>query len=172
MTLRTLAVTATVSFLTGLASQPAPWITYTSDAGRYSVSLPAQPQTKSEELQGDGTPFLQHSAQVSGAGAVFMVVWADPPIANTAADKQQFLDSAKAALIKTVSGEHIATVPYGNPGIEYTVNMPNADGARFLRIRMFFIGMRAYTLVMMTRAGSSAADIERRFFDSFKVAPQ
>ena len=172
MTGHALAVAATVSFLAGLAPQQASWTTYTSVEGRYSISLPQQPQLSSEELGKDATPFLQHTAQVVADGNVYMAVWTDPPIADTPRDKQHFLESARDALIKTVNGVHITTVPYGNPGIEFTVNIAHPSGARLLRARMFLIGMRAYTLLMMTHAGRDASELERRFFGSFKAAPQ
>lgn len=153
------------------AAQAAPWITHTSTAGRYSVELPAAPQETSETLTAEGREFVQHAAQVTSTSAVYMVIWSDPPIPDTAAEKKAYVESAKKGFIDSVKGTKVTAVPNksGEEGLEFTATMPTARGDVFVRVRIFFTGIRAYMLMMMSPGSGNRSEDERRFFGSFKV---
>ena len=153
------------------AAQAVPWITHASTAGRYSVELPAAPQETSDTLTVEGREFVQHSAQVGSPSAVYLVMWGDPPIPDTAVEKEAYVESARKGFIDSVKGRQLTAVPNnsGQAGQEFTVSMPSARGDVFVRIRIFFTARRAYMLMMMSPGSGSRPEDERRFFGSFKV---
>ena len=103
-----------------------------------------------------------------------MVVWADPPITDSVEDRRSFIDNARDSLVKTVNGTLLTSVPweFGQQGIEFTVGMGAAASERLVRVRMSFVGVRAYTLLSMYPSNAVRAADDRRFFDSFKLISQ
>lgn len=160
-----LAITATASLF------QAPWITHTSADGRYSISLPAEPQITSGPSSASANAFTQHMARTIAGSSVYIVSWADPPISDAADHKRVFVDEARGGLVQAVGGTLLTSTPYGfgEQGLEFTVRVPAQSGERFVRARIFFFGKRVYTLAMLSMANEDRTERQTRFFGSFKV---
>jgi hypothetical protein len=147
------------------------WLKYTSEAGRYSMLVPQQPQLSTQEVPApDGTKFTQYMAQASDKDTFYLVGYFDyTPNMVFSLDKARdgMLEATKGTLLK----EEAISLG-GNHGKELKVSAMNEGFDLMLRIRFYEVGRRIYVLqhIFQKSADSSAvAEKTTRFFDSFKV---
>lgn len=160
--------------MTALASafQTSPeWVKYTSEAGRYSMLVPQQPQLSTQEVPApNGTKFTQYMAQASDKDSFFLIGYFD-----YTADMVFSLDKARDGMLEATKGTLLkeeAISLGGNSGKELKVSTRNEGFDLLLRIRFYEIGRRIYVLqhIFQKSADTPAvAEKTARFFDSFKV---
>lgn len=165
MKTRTLLVALAALLLPGVA-RAADWVPFQSEAGRFTVQLPAFPQEQNQEM-GDASTHV-FVARPS-ADRTFLVSYTDPNGAITEAPaeifnavRDSFLDGAKA----TLKGEQDATFA-GRPGREFT-----AQGANGTEMKGRFIldANRLYIVVAITAPDPANRAESDRFLASFALA--
>ncbi|MDQ1728514.1 MAG: hypothetical protein QOD33_639 [Pyrinomonadaceae bacterium] len=157
--------------------EPAGWITYTSPEGHYTVSLPLQPKTKTQEsATADGEKFTQYLATSSDARTVFMIGFFDvvPGTVFSAT-------VARDAMVKSVSGKLISddAITLGvSPGHDLNIALklptgePPADEEYVDRARIYEVEKRVYILQVIfpkSLEGAEQGAKVSRFFDSFQM---
>ena len=151
--------------------QPYPY-RYTSPEGRYTVSLPNQPNLSTQQITApDGSPILQYLAMVADGMGMLMIGYFDysPDIVFS-------LDKGRDGMITAVKGtlldEHSMSLG-GNPGRQIKVAAKTEEGLEFIdRARFYDVKPRIYVLqCIFPKSMDGAAIAERcdQFFDSFRV---
>ena len=145
------------------------WIKYTSDAGRYSVLLPAEPKLQEQPASSpDGVKFTQYLASTELPDQFFMVAYFD-----LKPDMTFSLDKGRDGLVKGIQGTLISETPIsldGNPGKALRVR---AESTKFIDlVRMYLVNGRVYSLQSLyveTQNESEFVARANKFFDSFSV---
>lgn len=177
-------ITVTVLTLTFAAlvaaQQRDEWIKYSSAEGRYTVSLPAQPRTSTQEAaSADNQKLTQYLASVVEPGdIVFLVGYFDSlpgTIFSVDAAREGVLRQSKGTL---VSDTTISLAGY--PGKEIKVlTTPAQAGAKageaveyLAQVRFYEVDKRVYVVQFIAPKSLQSDGLSAkaaRFFDSFQV---
>ena len=152
-----------------LGCKQAPWITYTSPEGRYSVLMPSQPKLQSQQATGaDGSIFQQYMAMASdSSGAFYAVGYFDVGGPGFS------LDQARDGAVKdgTLLSERNLTLG-DSPGreVRYLAKDPHGNEG-FVVARLYRVGQRLYMVMYIVpkSAGQELPDKAVKYFDSFQV---
>jgi hypothetical protein len=164
--------------------KPDEWIKYTSPEGRYSVSLPAQPNLSTQEATAaDGQKFPQYLASVVEPGDVAFMIGYFDSVPGTIFSA----DAARDGMVKRVNGTLISETAIslgGYPGRELKVlttpaPAQPAEGEKpaeaieyIVRARFYEAGKRVYVLQFIfpkSLEGDALAAKATKYFDSFQV---
>jgi hypothetical protein len=144
------------------------WVKFTSDAGRFSVMLPATPTENIEKGPSSNGPHTTHTFSVkSPSGTIFMIAWVDKdprsnfnPKRELEASRDKFAQTLQAAILNT----RLTTID-GFQALEFTAETQAFD----IKSRVFIVGRRPYQIIFASPRGlDTAADLDR-FFESFAV---
>jgi hypothetical protein len=169
--LTTFLIIAAASLALGFRqAPPAGWSRFTSEEGRFSVSMPGpdapkdQPTTKTDPKFGS---YTTHLLMKKGDKGLFLAGWVDyaPGVqvnvqGELAANRDNFIKGVKARLLS----ERPVTLD-GHPGIEFTAE---SDQASF-RSRVYVVGQRPYQLIAVTFKGFDDSASVNHFFSSFQL---
>jgi len=157
------------------ASAQEQWRTLTGRDQDFSVSLPAEPERKSEvthQMPFTGQTITSYSARM-GEAYYFVVNFRDLPAKAASMDRQQVLTEYERGLfLDAWSVIKQEKLPDG--GWQYEAVTPLQVGtftsppkAR-LRTRVYFRGSRMYTLAVLSRDPNGPADEAQRFFSTLR----
>jgi hypothetical protein len=161
--------------------QPANWITYTSVAGRYSISLPQQPTLKTQEsTTADGEKFPQYVALVAEADGVVMLIGHFDMVPGTIFSAEVARDS----MVKSVSGKLledkvISLSGYPGHDLSIALKLPATTAAGEPppteysdRARIYEVDRRVYILQIIfpkSLEGEAMNARVAKYFDSFQL---
>ena len=169
----TLTVLMSTALLLGLQAQTTDWIKYNSPEGRYSILMPGEPRTSSQEgTASTGEKFPQYiAASQDSSGAVCMVGYFDAVAGMTFS-----FDTARDGMVNAVHGTLISEKPIhlgDYLGRELKISATGADGVEYIVYARFYqAGPRIYVvqLIVAKSAEGPAVDAKRaKYFDSFQV---
>lgn len=151
---------------------PQEWIRYNSAEGRYSVLLPSQPKSSTQEsATAEGTKFTQYKATLIEGDAVFLLGYFDH-VPGTVFS----LDKARDGMVEAIKGVLLSESAIslgGSPERDLKVATKNEEGTELLlRTRFYDVDKRVYVLQLIipkAEDDSAAAAKSVRFFDSFQV---
>jgi hypothetical protein len=149
------------------------WQSYTSQTGRYTVSLPAQPYLEQGGVDTGGIPQASYAAIVDRGrwGTSYAVHYSDFPTSvvkrrNPEALLHEMRDQAivetGAILIKSSS------LRSPGPGMDFLLHQ---QGYGDVRARLFLVGNRVYYLWAGPITGPRVTTDVATFFESFTVTP-
>jgi hypothetical protein len=147
------------------------WVTYTSVAGRYSISMPRQPKLSTQQITTrDGKKFTQYLAESLDGDGVLVVGHFDYPSIT----QLSFADLRETVLKNmhaTLLGEDSITLGSW-PGRQMRILMRELGVELIMRARIYDSGTRMYILECVypkAEDGLAVAEKCGKFFDSFKV---
>ena len=149
---------------------PAPWKKFTSQAGNFSVLLPAEPQEQ-KETKDDGGPLSPYTNTLyiaRGGNGAYLVGWTDYK-PGVRIDVQGEIKANRDNFVKGVNGTLGPEKPLKlgtHPGTEFTAETAQA----LFHVRVYVIGRRPYILVALRPKGSQDPNADK-FFSSFTLTP-
>ena len=150
------------------------WVTFTSDAGRFSVLLPEIPTDKVSTTESDHGPYTTHLYVVRTAKTIFLVGWVDyDPSFNfdlqkeLDANRDNFVNGIKASGTAITLSSTAKITLNGNPGIEFVAETPET----VYTSRVYIVGKRPYQIIVGTSKFQDDAANIARFLNSFAVKP-
>ena len=160
------------------------WIKYSSPEGRYSVSLPAQPNLSTQEATtADGQKFPQYLASVTEAGDVVFLTGYFDSVPGTIVSA----DAARDGMVKQINGTLINETAlslgnYPGRGFKVLAKAPagaSAEGEKpaepvdyIVHARFYEVDKRVYVLQVIFPKSLESEAINARatkYFDSFQV---
>ena len=149
--------------------EEAPWSTFTSEAGRFSVLMPGTPTDKIETIASEPGPYTTHMMTLRNPKNVFLIGWVDyDPSFNfnrqseMEMNRDNFVQGVRATLLDsraiTVDGFRV---------IEFTAE----TAERIFKSRVYIVGQRPYQIVIGSLKGQDDSVSVNRFLNSFKVNP-
>lgn len=155
------------------AEDPA-WKTFTSKAGRFSISLPGKPAEMKQQVSAPTGKLELHFFTVAPAeGSAYVLYYYDYPKGAIKEDKREgLIESVCDGYVKQVGGKQVARtkVTLGkekHPGREVVVEMP--EKKQFYRARVYLAGNRLYQVMTMGPNDFARGKKADEFFDSFRV---
>ena len=150
------------------ALEPREWVRYESDAGHFSVLMPALPEDKVETTPSDHGPYTTYLSIARDERNVYLIGWVDyDPKFNfnrqseMEANRDNFVKGVKA----TLTGSRSLTID-GYQVLEFTADTID----RTFKSRVYMVGRRPYQIVIgYPKEDATIAPINK-FFNSFKVS--
>lgn len=143
---------------------------YHSEEGRFSVSFPGEPESKTEQVE---TPvgtleFVMYSAGSRKTGFIVAYVDYSQEVMKDA-DAKKMLDGARDGAVRNVNGR-LGTEKeldfYGKPGKEFEILAPKNA---IIKARLILIGNRLYQMMAISQSRDILEEKTPMFFDSFRV---
>jgi len=146
----------------------APWETFTSEAGRFSILMPGIPTDKTETIDSQPGPYTTHLMTLRNPKNVFLIGWVDyDPDFNFTRhsememNRDQFVKGISATLIDsrtvTIDGYRV---------LEFTAE----TAEKIFKSRVYIIGRRPYQIVIGSPKGEEDSVNVNRFLNSFKIS--
>lgn len=145
---------------------PGEWISYSSEAGRFGVLMPAEPRVTEQGLEIGGGKLVNNVFLALTQFAVFGVSYADfPP--NTSKSKS-LLDKVRKGVIDGINGTLTGSSNISHKGYPGREFQASSDRGLYSS-RIFLVNARLYQLVVVAVPGKvSDADVHR-FLNSFEL---
>ena len=155
-----------------LGQKPNEWIKYNSTEGRYSVMLPSQPTTGTQEsATADGAKFTQYKATVVDGGTVYLIGYFDH-VPGTSFSFDRARDGMVGAVKGTLLEESNLTLS-ANPGRELKVATKDDQGIDYLlRARFYDVDQRVYVIQFIYPKATNDEAMSAagaKYFDSFQL---
>ena len=145
------------------------WVKFTSDAGHFSVMMPAAPQEQTETTQSDHGPYTTHLFIVKDTENVYLIGWVDyDPSFNF--NRQSELDANRDNFVKGIKATLTSTRSLQLDGYQ-ALEFSAEAGDRVFKSRVYMVGRRPYQIVIGVPKDSEDPAVVNRFFNSFKVKP-
>ncbi|MBE9224472.1 hypothetical protein IQ264_03150 [Phormidium sp. LEGE 05292] len=147
-----------------LVTQKASWNEFSSEPGRFAVSMPGTPQEETETNEDGST---EHSFSLTSDDSAFLIHYSDIPDIEKLSKEQitELLDNApndfaKAAKAKLITATTVSLD--GHPGKEFEFTSSEGINGKG---RVYLVKQRLYIVVGMT----TQPDNLQRFLDSFRL---
>jgi hypothetical protein len=151
------------------APDPEGWVTFTSDAGHFSILMPEIPEDKVSTEQSEHGPYTTHLFLGRGSQSIFLIGWVDydpkfnfNPALELEANRDNFVKGVQGTLL-TNQNKRID----GYQALEFTAQ--TAD--RVFRARVYMVGRRPFLFVAGSPKGIDDQSNVSRFLDSIKLRP-
>lgn len=142
------------------------WISYSSAAGRFGVSMTAEPRVTEQGLEIGAVKVVNNVFLGLTQFAVFGVSYADYP-PNTSKSKS-LLDNVRKGVIDGINGTLISSSNISHKGYPGREFQASSDSGLYTS-RIFLVNARLYQLVVVAVPGKvSPADVHR-FLNSFDL---
>ncbi|MBF0473083.1 MAG: tetratricopeptide repeat protein [Nitrospirae bacterium] len=146
------------------------WIEFTSTDGAFSIMMPGKPSEKTEPINTVLGQIDQHTFYFR-RNAEFVVGYIDlPEIGMKHSTSKQIFDDGQNGAVKSTNSKILDETSISlddNPGRE--VKMESQDGKINVRMRMYLIKNRFYTVLNAYAKNDTSVGTYIKFFDSFKV---
>ena len=155
-----------------LGQKPNEWIKYNSTEGRYSVMLPSQPTTDTQEsATRDGVKCTQYKATLFDGRAVYLIGYFDHvPGTNFSFDKAR--DGMVGAVNGTLLEESNITLS-ANPGRDLKIVTKDDQGVDYLlHARFYDVDQRVYVIQFIYPKATNDEAMSAagaKYFDSFQL---
>ncbi len=167
-------LTLTLATLAAAQQSSPEWIKYSSAEGRYTVLLPAQPKTSTQEAaSADGQKLTQYLASVIEPGdIVFLIGYFDVNPGTLFS-----LDAARDGVLKTSNGTMISETAIsltGHPGkeVKFSTTPAKAGVEYVVQVRYYDTGKRIYVVQFIAPKSLQSKSLSAKaakYFDSFQV---
>ncbi|HWF66641.1 MAG TPA: hypothetical protein VN670_05020 [Acidobacteriaceae bacterium] len=154
----------------GAAAQVPGWKTHSYPADGFSVSLPADPQIQSQDMQlpaGGKAETRLYQLGVGDAGLMIGMFHAGAMVPGKTPD-QVLQDGKNGALAKTQA--HLISEKKITLGDAAGLEMVAENPTLHIKARLFVAGTRVYTIMEVYPIGKPFAHAEE-FLDSFRIVP-
>ncbi len=146
---------------------PAGWMTFTSKAGRFSISLPGTPAERSQFV---GLLKVTKFIAENKKDLACVVSYCDFPEADVKSSTvQKRLDQARDGAVASVAGlakDEKATLLGGHPGRDFAIEKA---GVVIVRMRIYVVDRRVYQILALGPAPVLASKEISLFLDSFRL---
>lgn len=143
------------------------WINYSSEAGRFSASMPQTPTDSAQTTSSESGPYTTHLFVAKSDKSLYLIGWVDYD-PSFKFNVQMELDANRDNFIKgtaaRLTNSRNLTID-GYQSMEFTAETDNS----IYRSRVFIVGRRPYQLVVKTDKDKDDSENIARFFNSFKV---
>jgi len=150
---------------------PGDWVEVRSQAGRFSIQMPAIPAETTRLVETAAGSIALRSWELDHRDFKYIVSFSDYPAAYLAASgPEAILDAASEGAAATVAGERLeeSAISLGQNSGRFLVLL-DASGERVLQIRLLLVGRRLYQFGVVTpKSDRSAAEVAR-FLDAFAL---
>jgi hypothetical protein len=143
------------------------WQTFTSEVGKFQISLPRKPSPQSTQAaEWNGKPIQLHQISTQNSNGAYIVVYADLPSTNAQTDTEKTLDEISTKLLSEMKLQELKgrgkTIEInGNPGREYRIS----NSGRVFAMRLYLVGQRSYLLLSQSSNSGEA----NQFLSSFQL---
>ena len=160
----------------------APWRTFTSAEGKFSLLMPAETKTEVQDVDSEVGKLTMYSYTASSKDAFLMASYGDYPREPVDADHvEQVLTGVHDGVLKSIGGQELsnskivlkgraksgALVEY--PGRDFTGTKMNQGSEIFFSWRIYLVGRRLYQLAIITnKADANSPDVSK-FLTSFQL---
>jgi hypothetical protein len=151
----------------GTAADTVGWVTFTSDAGHFSVLMPEIPEVKIEKTESEHGPYTTTLCILRHTPNVYLIGWVDydPNFnfnlrAELEANRDNFIKGIEAKLLTSQD-----TTIDGYSVIEFAAETSD----RIFRSRVYMVGRRPYQIVIGSPKGEDDSFKRNRFFNSFTI---
>jgi len=143
------------------------WVTFTSDAGNFSVLMPGIPKTEIKKTDSEHGPYTNYICFLRDATSDYLIGWVDYDPAFSF-DGHGEMEANRDNLIKGISATLLNsqdTTIDGYPVIEFVAETKE----RILRSRVYMVGRRPYQIMIASPKGEDDSVKRSRFFSSFTI---
>jgi len=151
---------------------------FSSDAGRFKVSLPGEPKEASSTISTKAGPIKLTNVNVELADGVYMVIYSDyPETVTRAATPDGLLDTAMKGVVSGADGKLLTSkkiTQNGFPGREFAYSLTGPGGPDdkgLARYRLVLVNGRQYQVVVMGKEAMAKSATADSFFGSFNFTP-
>ncbi|HEV2884961.1 MAG TPA: hypothetical protein VGW36_08890 [Pyrinomonadaceae bacterium] len=164
----------------------APWKTFNSAEGRFSVLMPSDPKVEVKDVDSAVGKLTLYTYSSSSSAGYLMASYGDYPRepSGTAAT-EKVLDDVTSGVLKSLGGEKVSenkiklkgpTYAGGTlveyPGREFTANKTLESGEVVFSWKIYLVGRRLYQLAMVTSKAQAGDPEVQKFLGSFEVKGQ
>jgi hypothetical protein len=146
---------------------------YTSDAGKFSVAIPAPLTEKVQSVSTLAGNIDQYLFTTTIAKITYMVAYSDYPPDSVKNDPQKVLDVAENDAVTNVNGVLLKAVKItldNNPGYEMLIESTDANNQKMTtKIRMYLVSNRLYQILALANIGDADFNVIDPFLQSFKL---
>lgn len=148
-------------------TNPGGWVRFTSDAGRFTVLMPAAPEEKTETTPSEHGPYTTHLFVTKDTANVYLIGWVDyDPSFNF--NRQGELDANRDQFVKNVNATLTSTRTLTLDGYQALEFAAETDD-RIFRSRVYIVGRRPYQIIIGVPKENEDPVLVNRFFNSFKI---
>jgi hypothetical protein len=154
--------------LTGEAA----WKAFTSEAGRFSVLLPRTPRQTTQTVDTGVGAVDEHAFTVMHGSITYLVSYGDYPQNVLARNPQAALDAFGDGAVASMEGKLLserAISTNGHLGRELEIRLADDSGAAIVRLRIYVVGNRLYTVYTLAPEERASSPNVEKFLDSFKL---
>ena len=147
------------------------WKQFSPAGGGFSVLLPSDPTLEVQKAADGSEPKVYRLYPFLSNVRGMAVGFADQP--KGAAGQRpatKILDESRDVSVVDLKGKLVSETPItlqGYPGRELTVSVPNNY---MVRMRIYVVGQRKYSLMIVALAKNIDSPEARKFFESFQIA--
>ena len=168
--MRKLACLVALALTAGTANADVP---FTSDDGKFSVTLPVKPTPSTQPLEVAGQKLTMHLFQVELADGVILVSYLDYKDDGGMTQVQR-IEATVSAEVKGQKGTIVgkeAKCDLGKTLCREVVYKAHLEGMDLVKtMRNYLVGRRLYQIAVMTTATKGTKpEVIRALFDSFKL---
>jgi len=153
------------------------WKRHTSDGGRFSVLLPGNPKTQTQQTDSPLGKLTVNSVMVEPtAKLAFLVSWNEYPATIRDDDPQDVLTRVRDGNNQFLKGELVVDrkTTFGKekyPCRELEIRFPYMDDTMAYRATVVLVDTRLYQVVMIGTKESIRSDEAEDYFRSLKIKP-
>ena len=150
------------------------WQDFSSDAGKFTVSMPATPKETSQSVDTAAGKIDLHLFTAQVGTSAYLVSYSDYPAdMMSQADPAKVLDGAMNGAVTNVSGTILSSQDVtldGNPGKDFTADgkiTKPGDGS--VRGRIYLVKNRLYQIIIVGLKDQIPAADADKYMQSFKL---
>jgi hypothetical protein len=154
-------------------SQPVVWERFEPPGGRFSVEMPAEPQSRTQQVKTAAGEIPLHLFALESGPLSYMASYSDYPESIFAASTpQKMLDGARNGAAVNIQGTVESERQISIDGFPArAVVLGDSTGELLLEMRLILVERRLYQLGVLSARSSLGSKDAIRFLDSFVLMP-
>jgi len=154
------------------AQENSAWTSFTSAEGRFTVLMPAKPNTEVKDTNTAQGNLALHLFSAANDNGYFLISYNDFPNVDET-NVQTALEAGRTGAIESMGGELVSErkISMGNiPGLEFSAKKISEGPEIIANARLYFVGHRLYQLLVLAyKPHADSPDIQK-FLTSFELA--
>ena len=154
------------------AQENSAWTSFTSAEGRFTVLMPAKPNTEVKDTNTAQGNLALHLFSAANDNGYFLISYNDFPNVDET-NVQTALEAGRTGAIESMGGELVSErkISIGNnPGLEFRAKKISEGPEIIANARLYFVGHRLYQLLVLAyKPHADSPDIQK-FLTSFELA--
>jgi hypothetical protein len=174
-----IVVSAAVNFAYPYIKQSSPveWKEYRSSISRLKVSMPGEPDMKTQSLEtpNGSVTATMYGCTVPHQGIAAFVVMTLPNSGHSSMTEEEMLTNGMQGAVASLRGtlvtsEKLSLESYTGRAFELSLPKDDKNGFQRAWIRTYLVEGKAYVFMLVSRTDSEFANARQQFFDSIALA--